>query len=89
MAGRLVGYTRVSRRGQVADRRVVDLIAAGVARNDLYIDHGVRRARASRPAFDRALMALHAGDTLAIMTLDRLGGPRPAGRRPRLERGLS
>lgn len=73
MAGKLIGYARVSTRGQVADRQEADLLAAGVRRDDLYIDFGVSGARRSRPAFDRALSALHAGDTLVITTLDRLG----------------
>lgn len=30
-------------------------------------------ARASRPKFDKAIAALHEGDTLVITTLDRLG----------------
>ncbi|MET4097475.1 DNA invertase Pin-like site-specific DNA recombinase [Arthrobacter sp. UYCu712] len=55
------------------DRQVRDLLAAGVRRDDLYTDHGVSGARASRPAFNRALEALHEGDTLVITTLDRLG----------------
>lgn len=51
----------------------MDLLAAGVRRDDLYVDHGVSGARASRPQFDRALDALIDGDTLVITTLDRLG----------------
>ena len=70
---KLIGYARVSTRGQDFDRQQADLLAAGVRRDDLYIDHGVSGARASRPEFDRAIAALHAGDTLVITTLDRLG----------------
>ena len=70
---KLIGYARVSTRGQDFDRQQADLRAAGVRRDDLYIDHGVSGARASRPEFDRAIAALHAGDTLVITTLDRLG----------------
>jgi DNA invertase Pin-like site-specific DNA recombinase len=70
---KLIGYARVSTRQQSTDRQEVDLLAAGVRRDDLYIDHGVSGARASRPQFDRALDALHDGDTLVITTLDRLG----------------
>ena len=70
---KLIGYARVSARGQDADRQQADLLAAGVRRDDLYVDHGVSGARASRPEFDRAIAALHAGDTLVITTLDRLG----------------
>lgn len=70
---KLIGYARVSTKAQDADRQVRDLLAAGVRRDDLYIDHGVSGARASRPGFNRALEALHEGDTLVITTLDRLG----------------
>lgn len=71
--GRLIGYARVSTRHQSSDRQVDDLLAAGVRRDDLYVDHGVSWARSRRPEFDRALAALHPGDTLVITTLDRLG----------------
>lgn len=71
--GKLIGYARVSTRGQDTDRQTADLLAAGVRRDDLYVDRGVSGARAARPALDRALDALHAGDTLVITTLDRLG----------------
>ncbi|MCO4253603.1 recombinase family protein [Pseudarthrobacter raffinosi] len=70
---KLIGYARVSTRQQSTDRQRADLLAAGVRHDDLYIDHGVSGARASRPQFDRALDALIEGDTLVITTLDRLG----------------
>lgn len=70
---KLIGYARVSTRDQSTDRQESDLLAAGVRQDDLYIDHGVSGARASRPEFDRALGALIDGDTLVITTLDRLG----------------
>lgn len=71
--GKLIGYARVSTRGQDADRQVADLLSAGVRRDDLYMDHGVSGARASRPGFDQAVGALQEGDTLVVTTLDRLG----------------
>lgn len=71
--GKLIGYARVSTRRQQTDRQNEDLLAAGVRRDDLYVDRGVSGARASRPAFDQALGALELGDTLVIATLDRLG----------------
>jgi len=70
---KLIGYARVSTRQQSTDRQEADLLAAGVSRDDLYVDHGVSGARASRPQFDRALDALIDGDILVITTLDRLG----------------
>lgn len=71
--GKLIGYARVSTRSQDADRQVTDLLDAGVRRDDLYVDHGVSGARASRPGFDQAVGALQEGDTLVVTTLDRLG----------------
>lgn len=71
--GRLIGYARVSTRQQSTDRQEQDLLAAGVRRDDLYVDQGVSGAHGSRPQFDAAVTALHDGDTLVIATLDRLG----------------
>jgi DNA invertase Pin-like site-specific DNA recombinase len=71
--GKLIGYARVSTRAQDTDRQVADLFAAGVRRDDLYVDHGVSGAHARRPQFDAALTALQEGDTLIVTTLDRLG----------------
>ena len=70
---KLIGYARVSTKNQTTDRQQADLLAAGVRRDDLYIDHGVSGARASRPEFDNALDALQEGDTLVVTTLDRMG----------------
>ncbi|WP_270264404.1 recombinase family protein [Kocuria marina] len=71
--GKLIGYARVSTRGQHAQRQIEDLVCAGVRRDDLYIDHGVSGVHASRPEFDQAMSALQDGDTLVVTTLDRLG----------------
>jgi DNA invertase Pin-like site-specific DNA recombinase len=71
--GKLIGYARVSTKAQDTDRQEQDLLAAGVRRDDLYVDHGVSGARATRVELDKALGALHDGDTLVITTLDRLG----------------
>jgi DNA invertase Pin-like site-specific DNA recombinase len=73
MPGKLIGYARVSTSDQDTDRQQQDLLAAGVRRDDLYVDHGVSGARDKRPALDQCLDALQAGDTLVITTLDRLG----------------
>jgi DNA invertase Pin-like site-specific DNA recombinase len=70
---KLIGYARVSTRQQSTDRQQADLLAAGVRRDDLYVDHGMSGARASRPELEQALDALIEGDTLVITTLDRLG----------------
>lgn len=70
---KLIGYARVSTRDQSTDRQEADLLAAGVRRDDLYVDHGVSGAQASRPQLNAALTAMIEGDTLVIATLDRLG----------------
>jgi len=46
--------------------------AAGVAANDIYVDHA-SGAKASRPQLDIVLRMLRDGDTLKITRLDRLG----------------
>ncbi|MGP5383495.1 recombinase family protein [Glutamicibacter arilaitensis] len=70
---KLIGYARVSTKSQDTDRQIQDLLAAGIRRDDLYIDHGQSGALAKRPGLDKALHALHPDDTLVITTLDRLG----------------
>ena len=70
---KLIGYARVSTKAQDADRQIQDLLAAGVRRDDLYIDHGLSGALSKRPGLDKAFDSLHPEDTLVITTLDRLG----------------
>ncbi len=70
---KLIGYARVSTRAQDTDRQVADLLSADIRRDDLYVDHGVSGVHARRTGFGEALEALHQGDTLILMTLDRLG----------------
>ena len=70
---KLIGYARVSTKNQDTERQVSDLLAAGIRKDDLYVDHGVSGAKASRPEFDKALGALQPADFLVITTLDRLG----------------
>ena len=70
---KLIGYARISTRQQDTDVQRAELLAAGVRRDDLYIDQGSSGARAARPELHAALTALEPGDTLVIATLDRLG----------------
>lgn len=70
---KLIGYARVSAREQSADGQLAELLAAGVRRDDLYVDEGSSGARALRPQLDQARAALEPGDTFVIATLDRLG----------------
>jgi DNA invertase Pin-like site-specific DNA recombinase len=70
---KLIGYARVSTKDQNTERQEIDLKAAGVRADDLYVDHGISGAKAERPGLTAALKALQTGDTLVITTLDRLG----------------
>ena len=70
---KLIGYARVNTKDQNTERQEIDLKAAGVRADDLYMDHGISGAKAERPGLTAALKALHEGDTLVITTLDRLG----------------
>lgn len=71
--GRLIGYARCSTSAQDESLQLDSLKAAGVAKRDTYIDHGVSGAKASRPALDKMLADIEPGDTLVIWKLDRLG----------------
>jgi DNA invertase Pin-like site-specific DNA recombinase len=68
----LFGYARVSTAEQNPDHQVDALLHAGVAANDIYVDHA-SGAKASRLALDTVLRMLRDGDTLKITRLDRLG----------------
>jgi DNA invertase Pin-like site-specific DNA recombinase len=67
---RLVGYARVSTDAQTTALQLDALRAAGV--NVVHEDSASGRSR-SRPGLTRALEDLHAGDTLVVWRLDRLG----------------
>jgi DNA invertase Pin-like site-specific DNA recombinase len=60
---KLIGYARISTRQKATDGQHAELLAAGVRRDDLYIDQGSSGARA----------ALEPGDTFVITSLDRMG----------------
>lgn len=68
-----VGYGRVSTRDQHPEAQRDALAAAGVADDNLYIDHGVSGKLARRQQLDLALRVLREGDQLVITKLDRLG----------------
>ena len=71
--GRLVGYARVSTTQQDEQLQIDALVAAGVARRDIYTDHGVSGSKTSRPQLDAMLTHLEPGDVLTVYKLDRIG----------------
>jgi len=68
----LVGYARVSTAEQNPDHQTDALLRAGVARDDIHVDHA-SGAKASRPQLDLVLQLLRDGDVLVVTRLDRLG----------------
>ncbi len=65
-----VGYARVSTREQNDDSQVDALLAAGVAKRNIYVDK-VSGKQAKRPELDKALARLKRGDVLVITRLSR------------------
>ncbi|UZF45681.1 recombinase family protein [Rhodococcus rhodochrous] len=68
----LIGYARVSTADQNPDHQVDALRRAGVAAENIHVDHA-GGAKASRPQLDLALQRLREDDVLVITRLDRLG----------------
>ncbi|MEV0360263.1 recombinase family protein [Nocardia sp. NPDC050697] len=68
----LIGYGRISTAEQNADHQRDAFIRAGVHERDVHIDIA-SGAKATRPQLDLVLRIAHAGDTLVITRLDRLG----------------
>lgn len=69
---RTFGYARVSTPDQELRLQVDALIAAGVRREDIFVDQG-SGATAQRPGLDAMLAELRAGDVVVTWRLDRLG----------------
>lgn len=57
--------------GGVREQREA-LIAAGVATERIYVDHGRSGTNQARPGLEQAIAACWAGDTLVVTKLDRL-----------------
>jgi DNA invertase Pin-like site-specific DNA recombinase len=79
-AGMLVGYARVSTDEQDLTAQQDALEAMGVARERIYVDHGLTGANRDRPGLREALAACRSGDTLVVTKLDRLARSLPDAR---------
>lgn len=66
------GYIRVSTVSQNLDRQTDLLVADGIAAADIYADK-ISGARQSRPGLDDLLSRVREGDTITVVSLDRLG----------------
>jgi Enterobacteriaceae phage serine recombinase len=68
---RKIGYARVSTAEQSLDLQIAALERADCA--EIYSDKGISGCQRSRPAFDKVMEEIKAGDTLIIWRLDRMG----------------
>ncbi|MXS73683.1 hypothetical protein CSIV_12440 [Microbacterium sp. CSI-V] len=66
------GYIRVSTLAQNLDRQTDALIGAGIDASDIYSDK-ISGARQSRPGLDDLLSRVRPGDSITVVSLDRLG----------------
>ena len=66
------GYARVSSRDQCEDRQIISLESAGVTRDNIAIDKQSGKDF-DRPKYQALVHKMHAGDTLMVTSIDRLG----------------
>lgn len=66
------GYIRVSTAAQNLDRQTDALTSAGIDADDIYADK-ISGARQSRPGLDDVLSRVRPGDSITVVSLDRLG----------------
>lgn len=70
--GNIYGYVRISSFDQNEDRQVVAMKSAGVKMDHIFIDKQSGKDF-NRPAYQRLVKTLQAGDLLNILSIDRLG----------------
>jgi DNA invertase Pin-like site-specific DNA recombinase len=69
---KIYGYARVSTKDQHEDRQLLALMGCGIARRDIFVDKQSGKDF-NRPAYQRLIKKLTAGDVLFIKSIDRLG----------------
>ncbi|MBQ9719424.1 MAG: recombinase family protein [Oscillospiraceae bacterium] len=72
MSGKIYGYVRVSTKNQNEERQLIAMRNYGVAEERIIVEKQSGKDF-DRPGYRRLLRRLHAGDTLVIASLDRLG----------------
>jgi DNA invertase Pin-like site-specific DNA recombinase len=76
----LVGYARVSTAAQDLTAQHDGLAHLGVAKERIYVDHGLTGTNRDRPGLREALAAVRTGETLVVTKLDRLARSLPDAR---------
>lgn len=69
---RRYGYVRVSTKEQNEDRQLIAMEQEGLAKTQIFVDKQSGKDF-NRPAYQRLLRTLRAGDLLIIKSIDRLG----------------
>ncbi len=72
MNGKTYGYVRVSTQNQHEDRQLAAMREYGVAENRIVVEKQSGKDF-DRPKYQHLLRKMHAGDTLVVQSLDRLG----------------
>ena len=72
MNGKTYGYARVSSKDQNEHRQMIALRQFGIGSADIYLDRQSGK-NFDRPAYQKLIRKLKAGDTLVIKSIDRLG----------------
>jgi len=75
-----IGYARCSTDKQDLAAQRDALFALGVAKDRIYIDHGLTGTNRERPGLAQALAAVREGDTFVVPKLDRLARSVPDAR---------
>lgn len=75
-----IGYARVSTDDQDLTAQRDALTALDVARDRIYVDHGLTGTNRDRPGLREAMAACRAGDVLVVTKLDRLARSLPDAR---------
>lgn len=66
------GYCRVSTKDQNIDRQIKALTDRGIDERNIFCDKGISGSKESRPELDKLLSTLRSGDTLTVLSFDRL-----------------
>lgn len=80
MSETIIGYARCSTDGQDLTAQRERLAELGVAKERVYLDHGLTGTTRARPGLDQALAAVRTGDTFVVPKLDRLARSVPDAR---------
>ena len=70
--GTAYGYVRVSTKEQNTDRQLIALRESGISLDNIFVDK-ISGKDFERPKYKRLLKKLRHGDTLSVLSIDRLG----------------